>query len=326
MNFIEFCAAHGVIVDRPPRLGVWERFPTQTHPKKRNGSVKWMGDYGFCQDHAVHTEVIFWREDRPVKIDPRVIHAAVKQAEEERQRLQQNAAMRASLIINRCVIGCHDYFRKKGFPKEKGLIWCHDQTEHLVIPMRDEKRELVGMQTIDADGQKKFLYGQKTRGANFVIGNGPTNVLCEGFATGLSVREAMRHLKQNWTIYICFSAHNLLAVAERLRPGLVVADNDASGTGEKMARQTGWKYWMSEKVGEDFNDAHQREGIFTASRGLWNSLYPRGRRHVRGSNNFHEAIRARQFLDDSQASLQNNSFGASVGSMDRDGSVAVVSE
>lgn len=317
MNFVDFCAAHGIIVDRPPRLGVWERFPTQTHPKKRNGAVKWMGEFGFCQDHAIHAEVQFWREDRPVKIDPRIIHAAVKQAEDERKRLQENAALRSSMILNRCVLGRHDYLRAKGFPDERALIWCHDQTEHLVVPMRDESNQLVGMQTIDATGQKKFLYGQKTRGANFIIGNGSINVVCEGFATGLSVREAMRHLKHSWRIYVCFSAHNLVTVAQRLRPGLVVADNDASGTGERVAKQTGWRYWISEKMGEDFNDAHRRLGTFAASVSLLESLYPLRRGGLRRAHSLDEAIIAAKLRNDCQAGFQNDASVPSVGSVNR---------
>ena len=51
--------------------------------------------------------------------------------------------------------------------------------------------------------------------------------------------------------------------ASRLKPdsGIVVADNDASATGENVAKEIGWPYWMSDQVGEDFNDAHQRLGL-----------------------------------------------------------------
>jgi putative DNA primase/helicase len=274
MTFIEFCMAQGIMITHPPRLGMWERYPTESHPKKRNGAVKWMGDHGFLQDHAVHTEVIFWRENTPIKIDPRVTMQALTQAAEERKRLQENAEMRASMILNRCVYGRHDYLRKKGFPDEKGLVWCHDQTEHLVIPMYDEESRLIGMQTIDADGNKKFLYGQKTKGAEYLIGRQGPDILCEGYATGLSIRSAMQSLKHIWRIHICFSANNLLNVASRLKPGLVVADNDASGTGEAVAKKTGWRYWMSPKTGQDFNDYHQEKGLFAAAQSLWRSMYP----------------------------------------------------
>lgn len=277
-----------------------------------------MGEYGFCQDHAVHVEVQFWREDKPIKVDPKVVSLAIKQADEERKRLQENAAMRASMIINKCVLGEHPYTIKKGFPKEKNLIWCHDKTEHLVIPMYDDRRKLVGLQTIDAEGQKKFLYGQKTNGANFTIGAGQMNVLCEGYATGLSIREAMRALKHQWKIYVCFSANNLVTISKRLGSGFVVADNDKSGTGERVAQATGWRYWISEKVGEDFNDTHRRAGLFEAAKSLFRSLYPRGGREV-VEPSFGAVISARKTLNEGNPSIKNGAVGAGESGVNADG-------
>jgi putative DNA primase/helicase len=253
-----------------------------------------MGDYGFVQDHAIHVEVLFWREDKPVKIDSRVVQTAILQADQERRQLQQNAAMRASMIMKRCLFGRHEYLRRKGFPDEKGAIWCHDKTEHLVVPMYDELNRLVGLQTIDAEGNKKFLYGQQTRGANFVIGRQGQNILCEGYATGLSIRAAMQSLKNVWKIHVCFSANNLVTISKRLKPGLVVADNDVSGTGEKIAKASGWPYWISDKTGEDFNDTHARMGLFGAAKSLWQSLYPSCPEKWRDKQTFAAAIDSRE--------------------------------
>lgn len=305
MTFIEFAMAHGIIIDKPPRLGVWERYPTETHPKKRNGSCKWMGDYGFVQDHAAHSEVLFWRADKPVKVDARVVSAAIKQASEERQKLQQSAAMKASTIVNKCVIGRHEYLVRKGFPDERALIWCHDKTEHLIVPMRDETQNLVGLQTIDALGEKRFLYGQQTRGANFMIGRHGFNILCEGYATGLSVRDAVRSLKCEARVYVCFSAGNLATVARRVGQGVVIADHDKSGTGEKVARETGFRYWMSEVVGEDFNDAHRRLGLHAVAQQVWRLLYPGSGRKVGGAQSFGEAVRIRKAGHQCHASIES---------------------
>ncbi|NDG27160.1 MAG: hypothetical protein EB120_08300, partial [Proteobacteria bacterium] len=66
MDFIQACQVHGILIDTLPPFGVWKRYPTETHPRKRNGAVKWMGDHGFIQDHAKDTEVIVWRgQDLP---------------------------------------------------------------------------------------------------------------------------------------------------------------------------------------------------------------------------------------------------------------------
>jgi putative DNA primase/helicase len=48
----------------------------------------------------------------------------------------------------------------------------------------------------------------------------------------------------------------------------VVADNDVSLTGERVAKETGLKYWMSDAVGEDFNDFQLRVGLFKSVQAL----------------------------------------------------------
>jgi putative DNA primase/helicase len=64
----------------------------------------------------------------------------------------------------------------------------------------------------------------------------------------------------------------MVKVASVLQSGFVVADNDASLTGEKTAKQIGWPYWISDTVGEDANDTHQRLGLFKFSQALVKSM------------------------------------------------------
>jgi putative DNA primase/helicase len=94
------------------------------------------------------------------------------------------------------------------------------------------------------------------------------HILCEGYATGLSIQEAFKKMSRRYTIHVCFSAGNMKKIAADLKPGIVVADNDASGTGERVAKEVGWKYWMSDVVGEDANDTHVRLGNFTFGQSL----------------------------------------------------------
>ena len=61
-------------------------------------------------------------------------------------------------------------------------------------------------------------------------------------------------------------------VAAGLEPGLLIADNDASGTGQRVAEESGWKYWLSDRVGEDANDYHQRVGLFGFTQSLTQSM------------------------------------------------------
>lgn len=181
-------------------------------------------------------------------------------AQEERQSEMraQKAAQKAARMLSECVMGEHDYFESKGFPEHRANIWTDG---NILIPMR-RGWEIVGCQMINAGGEKKFLYGQRSGGAEFVMGQRGKHFLCEGYATALSAQVVLRNLKTPYVLHVCFSAGNMKKIAQGLPGGVVLADHDASGTGERVAREIGWPYWMSDTVGEDFNDAHQRLGTF----------------------------------------------------------------
>jgi len=271
MDFLNFCQAHGIIISAPPPVGVWKRYPTTDHPKKRNGAIKYMGTHAFVQNHALETEVSIWRGELSVNATQRDLHALINKAEQERIHMQREAAAKAASILKQCVFAKHDYLKAKGFEEEEGNVLAADGKQTLVIPMR-VGNNLVGCQLIDQEGKKKFLYGQRTSGAEFVFNNKGHHILCEGYATALSVRAALKALKRRYTIHVCFSAGNMKKVASTLNGGMVIADNDESQTGEKAAKDIGWPYWMSEIVGEDANDAHKRLGLFRFSQGLVKSL------------------------------------------------------
>jgi len=279
MDFITFCRMHGVVIDCLPPVGRWKRFKTEDKPHSRNGAVKWMGDHGHVQNHATMTEVASWRPDDTDKftVDHRALAAAAAAAaaaERERAAARERAARKAQWILDQCQQAQHAYLERKGFKDERGLVWITPRGPVLVVPMR-VGADLVGCQLISEAGEKKFLSGQRTTDAAFVIGHHGAQVLCEGYATGLSVRVALAAAKVQRQIVVTFSANNLKRMA---RPGaLVVADNDASGTGERVARETGLPYWLSDTVGEDFNDFHQRAGLFRACSGLRSALFGVGR-------------------------------------------------
>jgi len=264
MTFLDFCRLHGLMIDYLPPPGVWRRYPTEDHPRKRNGAAKYMGDHGFVQNHATETAVSVWKSDRPADIETQVKR---RQNAGKTQAAQEEAARKAAWIISKSVPFEHDYLFNKGFSGMKGLSWQTDDAVLLVIPMKVGDR-LVGCQLISPDGTKKFLTGQRTSGATFTMNARGPHILVEGYATGLSVRLICESLKMPYTIHVCFSAGNLAKVAATLPAGLVIADNDASGTGERVARETGWPYWMSDVVGEDANDAWRRLGTFRMSQDL----------------------------------------------------------
>lgn len=266
MSFVNFCQALGIIIQTPPPLGVWRRYPTVDHPRKRNGAVKWMGDHGFAQNHATDLEVSVWSDASATESQKRDFQELANRAEMERMRMQKEAANKAAALLKKCVFAKHPYLKRKGFEDEEALCYKAEGMQYMVIPMRIEGH-LVGCQVIDEEGNKKFLYGQKTGGAEFCFDNKGPHILCEGYATALSIRAALKSLKRRYTLHVCFSAGNMKKVAVTLPQGLVVADNDASATGEKTAKEIGWPYFMPPLQG-DFNDMHQEVGLFKASQAL----------------------------------------------------------
>lgn len=272
MDFIQFARSHGILINDLPPLGVWKRFPTEDHPRSRNGAVKFMGDVGFVQNHATSTVVSIWKPDSPITTKVKSTYlASIRSAEDEQKKKQHQAMQRAVGMLNGSGLSTHSYLEAKGFPDEQGNVLWQDGKPVLLIPMR-VAGNLVGVQQIDEDGGKKFLYGQRTSGAVFTFDNKGMNVLCEGYATALSVRLAMKQMKQRYTLHVCFSAGNMAKVAAGLEPGLLIADNDASGTGQRVAEESGWKYWLSDRVGEDANDFHQRVGLFRFTQSLTRSM------------------------------------------------------
>ena len=123
----------------------------------------------------------------------------------------------------------------------------------------------MGCQLIDKDGNKKFLSGQITKGASLVIDNKGRDIICEGYATGLSIRRALKLLRVRYKIHICFSASNMIEIAKSLNKPLVVADNDPVGV--KTAEKIASCYWVGEE-GEDFNDFEARVGSQLAGESL----------------------------------------------------------
>ena len=218
-----------------------------------------------------------WRDDdkhhaaTPEQIQARKRELLARQTAEgiERERLAKAAARKAGWILHHTVQEQHAYLHSKGWAEAKGAVWHASDTQNLLcIPMRVGSA-LVGVQLIDRTGAKTFLRGQRTSEAEYIISNngpGARDWLCEGYATGLSLRECLHALRLRYRIHVTFSAGNLAKVAAKLEKGMVVADRDASGTGERVAIQTGFPYYLPEAG--DFNDEHKKAGTMRASQNL----------------------------------------------------------
>lgn len=257
MSFEDFARAHGLLI-KDLILDRWVRVGTEDHPRKQNGAYIFDGHKGALINFAVHDRHILFKSEEPFVPDSNA-YAKKLAAKQEHEQRQRKAAEKAAYIMNNAVKEQHPYLIRKGFV-DKGLVW----KDLLVLPMRISQN-LVGCQLISPNGDKRFLTGQRTKGASLVIDNKGRNIVCEGFATGMSVRRAMKHLRERYTIHVCFSAGNMVEVANNLRDPFVVADNDLVGvaTAKKIAPH----YWVGE-AGEDFNDTEQRIGTEAAAESL----------------------------------------------------------
>lgn len=265
MTFLAFAAEHGLLIDTLIE-GRWVRVKTTDKAKKRNGSYKFLGDVGFLQNHATMDRVAVWHPDGKVeKIDRAAMRRRMAQTAQQEREKQEDAREFAEGMVKRACLDVHPYLVAKGFPEEKGLVL----EDELLIPMREFKlyKQINSIQRISADGTKLFLPGGKAKGSVFFIGPllARERWLVEGYATGLSVRAALRELHREAQVVVCFSAGNLAHVGvlvRELRPvAYVMGDNDKSGAGEKAANETGLPWAMPPEVGMDANDLHQRDGL-----------------------------------------------------------------
>ena len=218
-----------------------------------------------------------WRDDEkhasapPALLQARKLEAQARQTQEgqERERLAQAAAKKAGWILHQTVQEQHAYLHSKGWAEARGAVWHPTEEQNLLcIPMRIGDA-IVGLQMIDREGGKRYLAGQRTSEAEHVISNngrGAMDWYCEGYATGLSLRECLHALRMRYRIHITFSAGNLSKVAAKYGTGYVIADRDDSGTGERAALKTGLPYLLPDAG--DWNDQHQAMGTFQASQAL----------------------------------------------------------
>lgn len=274
MRFEDFARIHGLIINHLI-LRKSVRVPTEDKPRKQNGSYKFLGDVGFVMNFATMDKPAVWfADDKNIidkpKNDINKLWNALSDIENNVKK--DKAASKAGWIMKQTKLDTHPYLINKGFPNEKGNVWVKDGESLLVIPMSID-RKLVGCQLINSNGDKKFLYGQTTKNAVFTFDAKGMPFFCEGYATALSVRQVLKASNIKYCIYVCFSASNMKFIARSIKGGLVIADNDTNRIGEKTAINIGKRYWMSDTIGQDFNDFHILNGDFKASQELKKALY-----------------------------------------------------
>jgi putative DNA primase/helicase len=261
MNFESFAEQHGLIIDHIVH-DRWTRVPTTDKPHSKNGAYIWDGRIGAVQNWAVHEKPITFLSKTEFRITESEWQNKKSKSEADRKLRNDKAIQKAAFILNNSKKQDHPYMASKGFVSgEKQWVW----NGLMVIPMRIDQK-LVGCQLIDQDGNKKFLSGQITKGAETIIDAKGRHILCEGYATALSVRRALKAVHKRYTIHICFSASNILQISHKYPTCMIVADHDEVGI--RTAKKTGRPYWISPSAGEDFNDFELRVGATEAGKSL----------------------------------------------------------
>ena len=150
----------------------------------------------------------------------------------------------------------HTYLVRKSIQPHGARLY-HDA---LVIPIHNESNQIVNLQFINPEGEKRFLSGGRKHGCFHIIGDLTQRILiCEGFATGASLYEDTRQ-----RVVIAFDAGNLSPAAKNIRelsPDseiIVCGDNDSSGIGQTKAKEAalaiGGKILIPQAPEQDWND------------------------------------------------------------------------
>jgi len=208
------------------------------------------------------------------------------EAERRARETQQAAERAAGEMVRAAEVQPHPYLAAKGFADETGLVlddpaaltpraetWngmrhqlAQMEGPFLVVPGRVAKR-VVTVQLIDTEGRKLNMKAAPIKGAAHRIATGRETWVCEGIATALTVRAALRLLGRSATVLSAFSAANVAKVAEEFTGSVIAADHDApqealhgKGAGEFYAARTG-RRWVQPPALGDFNDMHQSEGL-----------------------------------------------------------------
>ena len=142
------------------------------------------------------------------------VEKAKQEREAELEKHRQQAQSKANGLIKDApaASNSHAYLEGKGISAVPGLKQTGDS---LMVPVWNGGK-IVGIQYISSDGDKKFLAGTKLAGSYFPIAdksdNKKTILICEGLATGITLREATGKI-----VLCAFNSINMLPVAKAKR-------------------------------------------------------------------------------------------------------------
>jgi phage/plasmid primase-like uncharacterized protein len=176
---------------------------------------KWMADIGRSMSFSERLEHDKWVGEFKAK------------READRVASQQVAAEKAEDEVSTYADASadHPYLVRKRIEPHGIKI---DRAGRLVVPVIDNQGEILSYQTIDAEGNKRFLKGGKIEGGFYELrGNRKVIFIGEGFATCASIHQAT-----GFTTLVAFDCGNLAKVAKSAKEMflgsriVICADND----------------------------------------------------------------------------------------------------
>ena len=152
----------------------------------------------------------------------------------------------------------HPYLKRKGIGVHGARVTGDGR---LVVPLYDQDGTLSTLQYIDHDGGKLYHPGGQTGGKFWMVGtlDEPGALfVAEGFATAATIHEVSGR-----PVVVAYSASNLVPVTGILREIhgasqdiVIVADNDASGVGQRYAEQACAKHGARMVMPPELGDAN----------------------------------------------------------------------
>lgn len=225
----------------------WRGFKSRAGGVGIGTLIKFAKDGGYTFDAA----------DRPAPDAADLLRRKSERAARVAAEMQDRAALAATAEQNalgawRAALrtGGSAYATRKGIDAPESCRFLPlDQGGGLVVPMLryDLPREqsLKGVQIIRDDGTKKFTYGMAKPGTACRLGLpvvGEPVFVCEGYATGMSIRMA---LGRRYPVFVAFDAYNLpvvVASVHQALPGcpiVICADDDHATTIKSLPNNVG---------------------------------------------------------------------------------------
>lgn len=196
---------------------------------------------------------VTWRAEIGRKLSPaeemanarRMAEAkAARDAEKERQYEATSNAVETIWSSAQGASPEHPYLQRKGIGVHGARVTGDGR---LVVPLYGQDGQLSTLQYIAHDGTKLYHPGGQTGGKFWMIGTAdePGSIyIAEGFATAATIHEATHR-----PVVVAYSASNLVPVTGSVREMygqaqdiVIVADNDASGVGQRYAEQASAKH------------------------------------------------------------------------------------